>query len=408
MDYNKFELCCFSSPYVNDKSFKDYAECGFTAVILDWNDGGIGSKKFEEALQYCDKYNIKALPMLLDGKVPNEKEANLKNHKSFDGFFVSDEPKIEQVKACKDLIKDLKREYGEVTYFSNLAPNYFETTKFPPNKSWEGVEDYIVSSCVDLIDDNKGRKIISTDFYPILFKNGEKWLAREWLKHLECFSKIAKKKGYELFLFIMSTGGWHDNVEYERLGLFAGNCEGIDYLRLQGFIDMAYGVTSIGFFTYKDQTTFDCTALVGPKGKHRLYYSAKKAIKEFKFLAKKLDGYDWLCSNTYFSKNPTDYSKEAFVMLNDNHNKFNKLKIEGNSIDLVVGEFYNPKKKKFGYVLSSYVYPNKKARNSIVLSIQGNNATLTNIIKGNTEILNKNLNKIMLLGNNAFFIEIDV
>lgn len=368
----EFEVFAFSSPFYDEESYKDFVECGFTMPFLDWNEGEPGTDAFDRVMDYCDKYHLKALPMLLNGlrKMPDEEKIQLKAHPSFYGLHVWDEPQnSKDFDQISEMLKEFKHVYGnEYCFFVNLAPNcQLEFCKYSGLDGYIGVREYIDYYCTHVLDLVEGRKIFSFDFYPICARLGNNWLKREWLKHLEIFGATAAKKDYEFFVYLASVGGWHDDPSAEAIGLQSVEIKDTEYLRLQGFIDMCYGATGIGFFTYKDQLNFDYPALVGRKEKHPLYYDSKVAISDFKYLAKQLENFRWTCSNTYVGEDHTDYAEEAFAMLENNKNVFKNLKIVTTEKDLVVGEFVNEEKGEYAYLFMTYRYPENVGANKVSL-----------------------------------------
>lgn len=389
----EFEIFAFSSPYYTEEGYRELAECGFTMPLLDWNEGGPGSEAFDRVMEYCDKYQLKAMPMLIGGirYIPDEKEWNVKSHPSFYGLQIADEPQnAKDIDDIAKMLDEFKEIYGnQYCFYVNLAPNcMLHPEKYEGRDGFLGVQEYIDYYSENVLDKVEGRKIFSFDFYPIYTKHGKSWLRREWLKHMEIFARKAADKDYEFFVYLASTGGWHDDPCSEQLGLSSAEIKGIEYLRIQGFIDMCYGATGIGFFTYKDQPHFDYPALVGREGKHALYYAAKTAISEFKYLNRILEGYRWQCCNTYVGKQHSDYAEEAFQMLLDNKNKLACLTVDSCGKDLVVGEFKNEETGSYAYTFITYAFPENVGENQVQLKFEEEQTLrIQNIVEKTEEIV---------------------
>ena len=371
----EFEIFAFSSPYYTEESYRDFAECGFTMPFLDWNEGPPGTEAFDRVMDYCDKYQLKAMPMLIGGirYIPKEKDWDVKRHSSFYGLHVADEPHdTKDIDDIARMLDEFKEDYGnEYCFFVNLAPNcVLHPEKYEGRDGFLGVQEYIDYYSETVLDKVEGRKIFSFDFYPIYTKYGKLWLRREWLKHMEIFARKAADNDYEFFVYLASTGGWHDDPATEQIGLCSAEIKGLEYLRLQGFVDMCYGATGIGFFTYKDQPHFDYQALVGRDCKHDLYYDSKMAISEFKYLNSILEKYKWQCCNTYAGKQHSEYAAEAFAMLLDNKNNFECLTVDACEKDLVVGQFKNQETGEYAYAFVTYAFPENVGKNQVQLTFK--------------------------------------
>lgn len=110
MKKDKFDIYAFSSPYVTDEAYRDYAECGYTAVLIDQNEGGPGTESFERVLSYCDRYGIEAYPMSYGKNFPYEGDAtDYAAHPSFSGVCFWDEPLAREIPQIGTWAEDFEK-----------------------------------------------------------------------------------------------------------------------------------------------------------------------------------------------------------------------------------------------------------------------------------------------------------
>lgn len=257
---------------------KDVYECGFnvcmeeaTAIRLDSLVRNMEGTPLK-LLMYNWVFSHEA-----DGKDWQEKLISFvnkyKNHPNVAGWEFGDEPKWENLPALKQRYDLLRRTAPDSFISFNLVGEMAKAFTGP----CENLEEYL-----DTITKVFPFDALSTDYYPIMVKNGElKVNYRGFYKDLNSFSKVAKREGLPMWTYCMGT-------EYD-VKVFSRPAATVPHLTFEAFSALGYGAQGIVYWTYRQRPsnsaiTFN-SALVNLDGKKTpAWYAARNVNRQIKAL----------------------------------------------------------------------------------------------------------------------------
>lgn len=220
-------------------------DMGLTHMFIDGFMEQRGSEGFFNQLKHCEQVGLKAI-VGMDTSLNNTDNVQLDEtdysaYPAVDMINVWDEPygnwfdevgnritRLNEIYAGKDM--DL---YVNQTPYNNTAS---ADITIP-------TEEFLNSAWEKMLSKMNGRKILSTDIYPLLTKYGENVLDTMWLYTMEAyanFTKAHKADGAEFHMFIQS---YSDGSRRE----ITSKAD----LEYQVYTDMAFGINGFTYFTYR-------------------------------------------------------------------------------------------------------------------------------------------------------------
>lgn len=361
----------FIAPKATFEAYKEYKDCGFNAVVIDFNPTNL-----ENILSFCDELDIDAYPMargiLEDGKdgwknFPEPDDPiDYASHKSFKGSFLQDEPTIESWEKLKQRGAYLQKKYPDATGLINVYCGYSDPAladQYPADelgRVYERARATLYNYGDEILDGLNGRKILCFDYYPLDAKDGVNTLRYDYLWTYDTCAHYAKKKGYELWAYIQSAG--ISNEEY----LWHRNLTSVEDYRFQCLVALAYGANGIGAFTYTSYSGFKgCHAIVDENGPTDTYYFVQQAHKDVKALYEEMSGYEYEGTGFELGKTPHDYAVSTTEQMKFRKTSYDKITVES-QYAVVVGEFSNGEKR--GYLIVNYIEPSNALVNDIKIT----------------------------------------
>ncbi len=258
-----------NNPNLED-NYKLFAECGFNISLNYFGDyENDKNTSLKEACEMANKYGISIIANTHDIHTnPKKMAEQLKDQKGFYGYYIIDEPTVEQMKVWSPIINQILEVDKDHAIYMNLLPNY---NKEVAKKA--GAKDY-----ADYLEKAKmlNTSQVSFDFYPILksdIQTAERMKA--WYKNLQEIADYSKSLGKDFWGFILSVP--HSRYPQPT----------IEHFRIQAYTNLAYGAQGIEYFTYQTPTdgTFDFHD--GPIEKDyetrtKTWYLVKKMNRELK------------------------------------------------------------------------------------------------------------------------------
>lgn len=293
---DKMVFNAWFTPEITEENFKAYKECGFNYMFLQGNNvGALGGTKMTEAMELCEKLDIKVYVDVTKAESAMLTLAEkFVKYKCFMGFNY-DEPVIHSstlngttgIVELSPYVTALRDKYPQVEFLVNLNPS--SNVSFP----W-GTEPFTFSEYLQALSDNilsvysdtNTRKWLSCDDYPLYRDTSAKkqyYLKTEWLQCLEYLAN--KKRDSEMKLdsnfFIQSMPFGTEAKSRDRVPSY-------NDLRLQMYTVMAFGYDSVSFFCYGTppaveggEFTEKQVALVDRSGnKTELWTNSQKLISE--------------------------------------------------------------------------------------------------------------------------------
>lgn len=236
-DNKQMMLGGWDSPRNTLNDYRMAKEMGLTHMFIDQYFAKKGTKEYEAVLGFCKEAGLKAI-INMGSNVGTEAEADDTDYSKYpavDMINYWDEPTADKLDAVKELAKTHEERYKDkrdVTFYVNLDPVGGSSGKN---------EEYVKKYCEEVLPLVSGRKILSTDVYPLLGKNGAHSVLGNWLPELELYATCAKNYDLETHFFIQSY--WNTTAGVRPI-------ENIDDLRYQFNVEMAYGIENFTYFTY--------------------------------------------------------------------------------------------------------------------------------------------------------------
>lgn len=216
-------------------------DMGLTHLFIDGVFAPRGSEAYCKQLEYCQQVGLKAIVGMdtsLDNTAGVEVDTfDYSAYPAVDMINLWDEPPIEQFPEVNERIEAMKKLYAgkDMTLYVNLNPAN------PISMStMTSTEDYLQKFCDQVLPNIPGRKILSTDIYPLLYTRGQYALDGRWLEHMSQYAHFAKEYGADFHMFIQS---YSDNACRE--------IESKEDLSYQVYTDMAFGIKGFTYFTYR-------------------------------------------------------------------------------------------------------------------------------------------------------------
>ncbi len=287
----KIPIMAFSglrSTEATAEMYKDFADAGYSINMgsdLMWygNAYTYPPSKLFTALDQAVVYGFKQIVSVhWLHTLSAENIAKLKSHPGLAGYHIKDEPltyqEMNEIKPWVEKVKTLDGVHfpyanlaGADCRGSNWAPELIGCTAVEPSPFTNFVKTY-----VDEID----VPMVSFDVYPVLYDKtvNRRYLKPGWFYTLEIASKEAKRKNKELWAFALSTTLTGGDLDYPSAT--------IDDLRLQMFVNLAYGAQCLQYYTYYPSDNEEATAQITKEGvKTPTYYVAQEMNKEIDILS---------------------------------------------------------------------------------------------------------------------------
>ena len=218
-------------------------DMGLTHMFIDNIFAAKGSEGYIQQLKYCEEVGLKAI-VGMDTSLENTAgvpldETDYSQYPAVDMINVWDEPYYNVFDDCAARIDKLNEIYdNKMTLYVNQNPqNPLSST------SLTSAEDFLQKVYDELLSKMHGRKIFSTDVYPLLEVRGSYELDTRWLSLMETyanFTKRYKSEGAEFHMFIQT---YSDDRRRDILSK--------EDITFQVYTDMAFGINGFTYFTYR-------------------------------------------------------------------------------------------------------------------------------------------------------------
>lgn len=218
-------------------------DMGLTHMFIDNMFAKKGTEAYVEQLKFCEEVGLKAI-VGMDTALDNTAgvqldETDYSIYPAVDMINVWDEPYMENFEELGERIDRLNEIYnGEMQLYVNQSPyNPISATQLTDattflNAVWEHQLSKI-----------NGRKIFSTDIYPLLKVLGGYEVDTGWLSKMETYANFTKKyksQGAEFHMFIQTYSESNRRDVLSKADL-----------TFQIYTDMAFGINGFTYFTYR-------------------------------------------------------------------------------------------------------------------------------------------------------------
>jgi hypothetical protein len=208
-----------------------------------------------KALDAAGKAGVKLMISCPELKTAPEKmAATFKDHPALEGYYLGDEPGKPLFQELADWNKRLKNADDKHYSFVNLYPN------INSNQSKFGTSNY--KEYIDTFDSMFPAPYISFDFYPVVDRS----IHPRWYENMEFFAEKYTNEGRPFWAFTLTTSylAYSDDTPQPSLNdfyqiyntykpekTFVHDIPTLPELRLQTFVNLAYGAQGIEFWSFK-------------------------------------------------------------------------------------------------------------------------------------------------------------
>ena len=244
--------------------FRDIHRAGFNACLCRCDT----EQEIENVLSVAKTYDIKLI--IFSYPIVNHPEKvvpTIKDHPSMWQYYLMDEPGVRHLEKLQDVQKQIARYDRNAKFYINLLPN---SSKDALNLM--GVEKYPeYLKAFSTIPQPQ----ISYDYYPVL-KNGKQ--GSKWYSILDDIREESQRTGRPFWAYVLCVPH------------FIYPMPTIGHLRLQCYINLAYGAQGIQYFSYStpkptEQYDFHDGPLLRNGEKSNTYYLVQKMNAELKPVA---------------------------------------------------------------------------------------------------------------------------
>ncbi|MDP2334855.1 MAG: hypothetical protein Q8N05_00095 [Bacteroidota bacterium] len=240
-----------SQTEVSVESYKKLKDVGVNIDIAFFSS----ADAIATALDAAGKAGIKLMISCPELKSDPEKTAQrFKNHPALEGYYLGDEPGSSQFQELADWQKRLKAADPKHYSFVNLFPN------INSNKNKFGTKTY--KEYIDTFDSMFPAPFLSFDFYPVV--DGS--VHNRWYENMEFFANKYRSEGRPFWAFALTTSylAYSDDSEQPTLNdfyqlyktynpekTFVHEIPTLAALRLQIFVNLAYGAQGIEYWSFR-------------------------------------------------------------------------------------------------------------------------------------------------------------
>lgn len=344
----------FNDPFVTKEAYELLAATGINRVVV--NKTRTHSKVLD-VLSYCDELDIDVLVMeRINNKTLNNDE--YMEHKSFAGINMQDEPVLSDFSKLAEMVNTVEERYPGKLAYSNLFPDPEANVA---KLGTETYEEYVDEFCKQVLGQVDGKKVLSTDIYPLETILGEHSVQSRYCPNLELIAKYAKKYNAEPQVYLQSICYANRRIPT------------LEDLNFQVYCAFAFGYRALNWFAYytpgpSAEFTETDIGIVDRDGNPTELYDRVKAMNEEIF---KFDGvylsYSWDETIPVYGKEETDDQFNLSRMENQNETVKGISEIEA-TYDALVGSF--ERNGDAAYMVTNFREPRKEEGNEITLTFE--------------------------------------
>lgn len=229
-------------------------DMGLTHMFIDNMFAKKGTPEYLKQLEYCEQVGLKAI-VGSDTSLSGEglgspenvaiEEFDYTQYPAVDMLNIWDEPGSAHFGEVATRIEKQYAFYEKEgktapTMYVNLDPAYHVSHQ--TNAVEEGMRPYAQKFVNEVLTKVKGRKIISTDIYPLMSSpDGSHFsILATWLVNMETLKEVAVEADAEFMMFIQN---YSESTRREIMSK--------EDLSFQVYTDMAFGINGFSYFTYR-------------------------------------------------------------------------------------------------------------------------------------------------------------
>ena len=331
-------------------------DMGLTHMFIDNMFAKKGTEDYVKQLQYCQEVGLKAI-VGMDTSLNNEAgvqldETDYSIYPAVDMINVWDEPYMQNFEELANRIDRLNEIYdGQMQLYVNQSP-------YNPKTATQMVstQEFLTAVWNQILSKINGRKIFSTDIYPLLEKYGSYELDTGWLSKMESYANFTKQyrdQGAEFHMFIQS---YSDNDRRDVLSKAD--------LSFQVYTDMCFGINGFTYFTYRKSFLGGfgggCVENDASCKPTDTYYWAQELNSEIAkfdhvYLSFVWEGVTYVNGSNNLAEDE-EYSNPGFAQLATPLESLNGIKKVSATEDTLIGQFKD-KDGRAGFVVTNFTEP---------------------------------------------------
>lgn len=344
-------------PLNTKEDYQMAKDMGLTHMFIDNMFAKKGTEEYAKQLRYCEEVGLKAI-VGMDTSLNNEAgvlldETDYSVYPAVDMINVWDEPYMENFEELGRRIDRLNEIYGgQMQLYVNQSP-------YNPKTATQMVssQEFLTAVWEQTLSKINGRKIFSTDIYPMLEKYGAYELDTGWLSKMEAYANFTKQhraEGAEFHMFIQSysdSTGRRDVLSKADLSF-------------QVYTDMCFGINGFTYFTYRKSFLGGfgggCVENDESCKPTDTYYWAQELNSELAKFDHVYLSFDWEgvkgINGTNNFADGEEYENASFALLASPLERLNGIKSVSSTEDTLIGQFKD-KDGRAGFVVTNFTEP---------------------------------------------------
>ncbi len=395
-------------------------DMGLTHMFIDNFMAKKGTPEYYKQLEYCEQVGLKAIlgsDTALSGAGIGSAEnvaideTDYTQYPAVDMINVWDEPGSDHFGEVKTRIEKYYALYDGLgktapTMYVNLDPAYHKSHQ--SNGLEDNIRTYANKYAEQVLSTVRGRKIISTDIYPLMSSpDGSHFsVLSTWLADMEALKEVAVSAGAEFMMFVQNYS------ESNRRNIMSK-----EDLSFQIYTDMAFGINGFSYFTYRQSALNfggGCVSKDESCTPFDNYYWAKEinasiAAFDHVFLAfDKWKGVMTVNGTNKIEEWGEEYNNDAFILANPVKMLDCATAVTATE-DTIIGQFED-KDGRSGLMAVNFNDPLDKLEDTVSFSFKNANRALVyrNGVRKVYEVKNNKLDLTIGVGEGAFVIPLSM
>lgn len=396
-------------PLNTKEDYQMAKDMGLTHMFIDGAFAARDTEEYFDQLRYCEEVGLKAI-LGHDTATNNVNDAQMSTYDysqfaAVDMINLWDEPygtNFDEVAERVERAKEIYVANPDVTLYVNLSPHH---EMFSGDKS-NDIETYLTTIETKVLDKIEGRRIYSTDIYPLLTRGGINALDSLWLHTMSIYAQHAKANDGEFHMFIQNYGD----------GGTTRDVKSKADLSFQINTDMAFGVNGFSYFTYRQSFlgfTGGCVENYANCSPKDSYWWAKEINSELAAWDEVYMSFDWqgvkpVLGSVNLEEDP-EYANLSFNGITGALESLQCAKEVSATQDTLVGEF-KAADGNYALMISNYTEPTDLLKDEVSITFQNANRALVykNGVRTVYEVKKNKVNIKLAAGEGAFVIPVKV
>ncbi|MDE6398245.1 MAG: hypothetical protein K2L51_02895 [Clostridiales bacterium] len=383
-------------------------DMGLTHMFMDGAFARRDTEAYFDQLRHCEAVGLNAIlghdtaTNNVDGTQMSEYDYS--QFPAVDMINLWDEPyatNFAEVAARVDKAQEIYKANPDVQLYINLSPNH----EMFSGETSNNIEEYLTTVEETVLDKIPGRRIYSTDLYPLQSRGGVNTLMTKWLLTMSIYATHAKANNGELHMFVQNFGnGTTRDIESKADLAFQINT------------DLVFGVTGISYFTYRQSFlgfTGGCVENNESCKPKESYYCAQEINRELAAWDEVYMSFDWDGVFTVLGsenlKEDDEYQNMHFIGLSGAVDALDCAKSVSATQDTIIGQFKD-KDGNAALMITNYTEPTDLLSDTVEITF--NNANRALVYKnGKRTVYEVKKNKVKInlaTGEGAFVIPVKV